>query len=169
MHDSTHQYTRSTFLREGGRGWVYLSFLKSWPSPLAQQKKRMTLHRRLPENVWPYPSPLNPPWYYRLLQTACLRIATHCHNTVAKCWISLSQCHKTNLKCCAGNSLNKYYILYFCQEPHICQFEFWKKMPWRWLTCQLVLRVSCPNWERFVRNLQWKMCMWWIMEWGTHV
>ena len=33
---------------------------------------------------------------------------------------SLSLCHKTNLKFCAGDSLNKYYIIsYFCQEVHL--------------------------------------------------
>ena len=34
--------------------------------------------------------------------------------------------------------------------------------------CQLVLRVSCPNSERFIRNWQWEMCMmWWTTEWDT--
>ena len=68
-------------------GWVFLgvSFLKSWPSPLDQQKKSMTIHKRWPKNVWPSPSPLNPSWYYWSLLTGWSCIVTHCHNTVAKC------------------------------------------------------------------------------------
>ena len=76
----------------------------------------MTLHKRSPENVWPSPSPLNPTWYYWSLLTGCLRIVTQCRNTVAKLWISLSICHKTILKCCAGDSLNKFYIGSFVKE-----------------------------------------------------
>ena len=35
-------------------------------------------------------------------------------------------------------------------------------LPW----CSIVLRVSFRNWERFVRNWQWKMCMWWTWSEG---
>ena len=146
----------------GGMGWGFLgvlSFLNSWPSPLEQQKKSMTLHKRWPKNVWPSLSPLNPSWYHWSLLTGCLPIVRHCHNTEVKRWISLSICDKTILKCSAGDPSNKYYIRIFCQGAHLCQFQFWKKMLWRWpdvlksvVNAQLVLRVSCPNWERFVRN-----------------
>ena len=66
-----------------------LSFLKSWPSPLAKQKQSMTLPKRSPKNVT-LPVSRNPSWYYSSLLTGCLRIVAHCHNTVAKRWISLS-------------------------------------------------------------------------------
>ena len=119
-----------------GHGWSFLgvlSFLKSWSSPLDQQKKSMSLHKISPKNVWPSPSPLNPSWYYWSLLTGCLCIVTHCHNTVAKRWISLSICRKTILKWCAGDPSNKYYIHTFCQGAHLCQFQSWKKIM-LWLT-----------------------------------
>ena len=83
-----------------------LSFLNSWRSPLDEQKKSMTLHKRSPTNVWPSPSP---------------------HNTEAKHWISLSLCHKTNLKFCAGNSLNKYHIRIFVKKHTSVNFNSERK------------------------------------------
>ena len=97
-----------------------LSFLKSWPFPLDKQKKSMTLHKRSHENAWSSPSPLNPIWYYWSLLTSCLRIVTHCHNTVAKRWISLSLCHKSIL-------------------------HLWRSAPLLISIERKCFRVSCPN------------------------
>ena len=83
----------------------------------------MTLHKRSLENVWPSPSPHNPTWYYWSLLTGCLRIVMHCHNTVTKLWISLSLCHKTILKCCAGDPSNKCYIRIFVKERTSVNFN----------------------------------------------
>ena len=69
----------------------------------------------------------NHSWYYWSLLTGCLRIATHCHNTVAKRWILLSLCHKNKLKCCAGDSLNKYYIRIFVKKRTSVNFNFERK------------------------------------------
>ena len=103
-------FREGTFLTEGGGGFLgVLSFLKSWPSPLGpldQQKKSMTLHKRSPKNVSPSPSS---------------------HNTVAKLWISLSLCHKTNLKFCAGDSLNKYYLCIFVKKRTSVNFNSERK------------------------------------------
>ena len=109
----------------GGRGFlVVLSFLMSWPPPpppLGPAKDHLNMCDPLP--ISPYHS-----WYYWSLLTSCLRIVTHCHHTVAKHWISLSLCYQTNLKWLFEQILHSY----FCQEAHLCQFQFWKITLWRW-------------------------------------
>ena len=162
----------------GGGCWGFLSvlsFLKSWPSPLDQQKKSMTLHKRSPKNVWPSPSPLNPSWYYWSLLTGCLRIVTHCHNTVAKRWISLSICHKTILRSCAGDPSNKYYIRIFVKDHTSVNFN--SKIKCCGLDQMFLEDVAnVPNRSQSIpsklgkirQELTVKMCMWW-MEWGMHV
>ena len=164
----------------GGVGWGFLgvSFLKSWPSPLDQQKKSMTLHKRWPKNMWPSPAPLNPSWYYWSLLTRCLCIVTHCHNTVAKRWISLSTyVIKLSSNVVPATLRTNITFVFFCQGAHravnfnserkCCGVDqmFLKNVA----NAQLVLRVSCPNWERFVRNWQWSECACGGMEWRTHV
>ena len=60
------------------------------------------------------------PYYWSLL-TSCLQYSyALSYNSVANHWISLclkKLCHKTILKCCAGDSLSKYYIHIFVKEP----------------------------------------------------
>ena len=66
-------------------------------------------------------------FFYWSLLTGCLRIVTHCHNTIAKHWISLSLCYRTNLKCCAGDSLNKCFIRIFVKKRTSVNFNFEKR------------------------------------------
>ena len=75
----------------------------------------------------PIPLPPFHSWYYWSLLTGCLRIVTHCHNTVAKHWISLSLCYRTDLKCCASDSLNKCYICIFVKKRTSVNFNFERK------------------------------------------
>ena len=70
--------------------------------------------------------PISPKPFLILLVT-CLCIVAYCHSTVAKCWISLSLCHKTNLKFCAGDSLNKYYIRIFVKKRTSVNFSSERK------------------------------------------
>ena len=91
-----------------------------------------------------------------MLLTRCLLIVTHCHNTNAKRRISLSPCHQAILKSCADDS-RSFRIL--VEERTSFDWQFWKKIMWRWLMRQLVLRESsCPNGEWFVWNWQSGKC-----------
>ena len=86
-----------------------------------------------------------------------------CHNTMAKHWISLSLCYQTNLKCCAGDSLNKCYIRIFLSRSAPLSISILKENAVAltrcsqkvWLMCQLVHKVPILT----------TSCAWWTPEW----
>ena len=115
------------FIGGGGRGpFGCIVFSKVLTLPSRPAKEKHDPSQQIAWKCVTLPVSSYPSWYYWSLLTGCLRIVTHCHNTVAK------RCQKTILKCCAGDPSNKYYIRIFCQGAHLCQFQFWKKMLWRW-------------------------------------
>ena len=132
--------------RLGGGFWGVLSFLKSWTSPLAQQKKSMTLHKKTHENVWPFPSPLKATWYYWSVLAGCLLIATHV--------TTLRQNTEFHLVYVIKLSWNVVLVTLWeniiVKERTTVNFIFWKKMLWCWQMFKVPL-MSIN--EHFYRNL----------------
>ena len=122
------------------------------------EKKSMTLHKRSPKMCGPPHLPIT------LLDTTghlWSIVYVYLVRTVTAPWQN-TEFHvvyviKTNLKCCAGDSFNKYYVRIFVKKRTSVNFNFERKRCGvdQMFSRDVANRLSCPNWERFVRNWQW--------------